>query len=74
MELLKKIGIALLVIIFPLGLIYCIVHTLGKEISTFIGGISLVGIGVLLGIYIVEPQIILNFINKVIELLPFINT
>lgn len=67
MTVFKKIGIALLVIIFPLGLLYCILHTLGKEFTTFIGGIALIGIGILVGIYIVEPQILCEMFNKFIE-------
>ena len=73
MKWLKQIGAMLLIIFFPVGLLCCLLHTLGKDFRCFIGGICLVGIGILIGIYIVEPQIILNFKDKVIELLPFIN-
>ena len=71
MATLKKIGLALLVIVFPLGLIYCIVHTLGKEFSTFLGGICLLMIGILIGIYIVEPQILCELLNNIIEFFAF---
>lgn len=65
MEKHKKIGTTLLIILFPLGILYCIIHTLGKEFSTFVGSIFLLGIGILIGIYIVEPQVILDFVDKV---------
>lgn len=73
METLKKIGVALLVIIFPLGILYCMLHTLGSKFITFMGGIFLLATGILIGIYIVEPQILCDFFNKVIGYLPFIN-
>lgn len=73
MESLKKIGIALLVIIFPLGILYCMLHTLGGKFISFMGGIFLLGTGVILGIYIVEPQMFYDFFSKVIGYLPFIN-
>lgn len=73
METLKKLFSILMVIIFPLGILYCVIHTLGREFSTFLGSIFLLGIGILVGIYIVEPQILCDLLNKVIEYLPFIN-
>lgn len=71
METLKKIGIALLVIIFPLGILYCILHTLGNKFITFIGGICLLVIGGIIGIYIVEPQILCELFNNIIGYLQF---
>lgn len=55
---LKKLQTILLIIIFPLGVLYCILHTLGYDLCTFLGSIFLLAIGILLGIYIVEPQLI----------------
>ena len=76
METLKKIGITLLTIIFPLGILYCMLHTLGKSFITFLGGIFIGGICFLIGMYvmyIVEPQIFCDFFTKVTEYLSFIN-
>lgn len=46
----------ILIILFPLGIIYCILHCLGKDFVSFIGGLLLCGIGVLVGIYITDPE------------------
>lgn len=60
----------LAVIFFPLTAIYCIIHTLGKEFSTFIGGLLLVMIGFGLGIYFYSqfPTEISNFLSNVKEI------
>lgn len=71
METLKKIGTTLLVIFFPLGILYCVIHTLGREFSTFLGSIFLLGIGILVGVYIVEPQILYGLFDRIIGFLPF---
>lgn len=74
METLKKIGIALLIIFFPIGIMYCVMHTLGKSFVTFLGGVFLVSIGIVLGMYIVEPQLITGFFQNVVSWLPFNKT
>lgn len=54
------------IILFPLIMVYCIGKSLfGNKISGFFGSIFLVGIGIVVGIAIVEPQAISEFIYKV---------
>lgn len=60
-----KLVKVLLIIFFPLGIVYCLIHTLGKDFSCFIGLICAVGIGILLGIYIGKPEIIQNALETV---------
>jgi hypothetical protein len=65
METLKRIGILLLIIFFPLGILYLLIHTLSRDFRSFLGSLLLVGVGVLIGVYIFEPQIILNILNYI---------
>lgn len=57
----KKIFKVLLIILFPLGIIYCIGQNLfSKNFAGFLGAIFILGGGVLLGIYIKDPQFFIN--------------
>lgn len=72
MKTLSRIKNVILIVLFPLGISYCIFHTLGKDFATFLGGVFLLGTGVLLGIYIVEPQLVLSWWNTAINWLSFL--
>lgn len=72
MKTLKKIGIALLIILFPLGMLYCLIHALGKDFICFIGCLLFCGCGILLGIYLVEPELITTWFQTFLGWLPFI--
>ena len=59
MDLLKKIGTILLVILFPLGILYCI----GKNLFTgnfasFLGGVFLFAVGFVVSIVLFRPDIV----------------
>lgn len=71
MEKLKKLGSNILLILFPLGMVYCIIHTIGKEFTTFLGSILIFGIGIVIGIQIVEPQLFSDFFARIGEWLTF---
>lgn len=59
----KKL-IWLLVIIFPVGIVYCLSKALfGNNFPTFLGVVFAIGIGILLGIYLVHPEFYINIIN-----------
>ena len=60
MEKLKKVMTIIMIAIFPLGMIYCVFHSMFKDFASFIGSIFLIGIGVVLGIYLVQPETIIN--------------
>ncbi len=63
METLKRIGALILIIFFPLGILYLLLHTLSRDFRSFLGGLILVGIGIAIGIYILNPQIFINIID-----------
>lgn len=65
MELLKKIGVWLLVIFFPIGIVYCILHTLGNKFITFLGGIFLLIIGVIISPYLFQNNEIIEFVSLI---------
>lgn len=67
MKTLKKILSVIMIIFFPLGIIYCLFHCLGKDFICFLGSIFMCAIGVLIGIYLVEPQILINLWEKVLQ-------
>lgn len=71
MDTLKKIITIILIILFPLGILYCMIHTIAKDFPSFLGGIFLVGAGIVLGIYIVKPEIVLGWWGYIVGLLPF---
>lgn len=54
----------ILIIFFPIGAFYCILKTLGTDFKTFIGGILLLATGVVLGIYLINPDIITGLIHN----------
>ena len=62
---LSKKLIIFLAVVFPIGAAYCILHTLGKEFTTFLGGLCLTGIGIFLGILIVRPELVQSWIDAV---------
>ena len=61
---LKKVLRTLLIIFFPLGILYCIGKALfGSSFSSFLGGIFLCGVGFVLAIYffrydLIEPIVV----------------
>jgi hypothetical protein len=67
----RKLGIILLIIFFPLGILYCLIHTLGRDFPCFLGGLFMCGIGVLIGIHIMDSNLIPDFIFYVLSLIPF---
>ena len=54
----KIILTVLMIILFPLGIVYCIGINLfaGKKFAAFLGGVLLFGVGMLLAIYLVRPE------------------
>ena len=68
MKVFKTILHILLVIFFPLGIIYAIIHTIAKDFTSFIGGICLVGVGVLIGIYLIKPDLIMNWLQWLLSI------
>ena len=60
----------LAVIFFPLTAVYCVIHTFGKEFTTFIGSLLILIVGVGLGIYfyIQYPTEISNFLSNIKEI------
>lgn len=66
----KKILRIILIILFPLGIVYCVLNSLlGNKFTGFLGIIFACGIGVVLGIYLIEPQVLVGILNKI----PFID-
>lgn len=72
MKTLKKIGTALLIILFPLGMIYCLVHALGKDFICFLGCLLFCGCGIVLGMYLANPELVIAWVKAVLGWLPFI--
>jgi hypothetical protein len=50
MKIIKKI----MVFLFPLGIVYCVIHALSKDLYTFLGSLIICLIGVGLGVYLAE--------------------
>jgi hypothetical protein len=71
----KKTVSKILWIIFPLGfallIIYSVIHTVGKTPITFIGALCILGIGIVIGIQIVEPQLFPIFFARIRKWLTF---
>lgn len=65
MDSIKKIVKMLLIIFFPIGILYCLLHTLGKDFICFLGALFIFGIGILVGIYIISPETIQQWIGVV---------
>lgn len=62
-----KLLLAIIAIIFfPITCIYCAIHTMGKELRTFIGSIVLCAIGFILSMYVFVPHILTNYWNIII--------
>ena len=70
MKTLKKIATILMIVLLPIGMIYCIGKNLfNGNFASFLGGISLFVIGFVLAIVLLRPDIvepIISFINKVV--------
>lgn len=67
----KKFLTILLIVFFPLGIIYCV----GKNLFTggfasFLGGVFLCGIGALLVIYFLRYDLVEPIINFITNLFP----
>ena len=71
MKNLNKILTIIMIILFPLGIIYCIGKNLFSDnFASFLGGIFIFILGVGLSIYYLRPDIlepILNFIRNLIN-------
>ena len=63
MVIIKKILTVLFLIIFPIGLIYTAIHTIGKSPITFIGSVVLVVLGIIAGAYFIPAEQVINIIN-----------
>jgi hypothetical protein len=57
--------VIILAILAPLGLTYLILHTMSRDFKCFLTVILTIGIGILLGIYIISPETILHWIDVV---------
>jgi len=66
----KKILTVLLIILFPLGMIYCIGIALfsdKRSFKTFIGIVLIFGIGILLGMYFIDHTVYDAIINWIVK-------
>ena len=63
----KKVGKILLILLFPLGIIFCIGRALftGKDFYSYLGMFFIFGLGVLLGIYLGNPEMVKGWINTI---------
>jgi hypothetical protein len=70
MKTLKKIATIIMIVLLPLGMIYCIGKNLfNGNFASFLGGVSLLVVGFVLAIVLLRPDIvgpIISFINKVV--------
>ena len=48
----------LLIILAPVGLAYLLLHTMSRDLKCFITVLLCIGIGILLGIWIISPETI----------------
>ena len=66
----KKIIKILLVVLFPLGALYCIGRALFNDsgFSGFFGCLLLAGAGILFGMYLVDPLIFQKAIAPIVDL------
>ena len=70
MKTLKKIATIIMIVLLPLGMIYCIGKNLfNGNFASFLGGVSLLVVGFVLAIVLLRPDIvepIISFINQVV--------
>ena len=57
--------IILMVILAPIGLSYLILHTMSRDFKCFLCVIFVLGIGILLGIYIISPETINHWLDVI---------
>lgn len=58
MKILKKIFSIIMVVFFPLSIMYCIMHALTKDFCCFLGCLFMVAIGFFVAVYVYEPQLL----------------
>lgn len=59
----KKVINTILIVLFPLGIIYCVFKNLfSGNFTTFLGGVFLFGLGMLLAIYLFRFDLIQTFL------------
>lgn len=63
----KRFWRIFLIILFPLGIVFCIGKALfsNKDFASFLGMILILGIGVLLGVYLGNPEMVNGWIQTV---------
>ena len=63
----KKIFRIFLIIMFPLGIIYCVGRALftGKDFASYIGMIFILGLGILLGVYFCNPEMVKGWLQTI---------
>lgn len=63
----KKFWRIFLIILFPLGIVFCIGKALfsNKDFASFLGMVLILGIGVLLGVYLGNPEMVNGWIQTV---------
>lgn len=63
----KKFWRIFLIILFPLGIVFCIGKALfsNKDFASFLGMILIFGIGVLLGVYLGNPEMVNEWIQTI---------
>ena len=68
---LKKIATIIMIVLFPLGMIYCIGKNLfSGNFASFLGGVCLFIVGFILAIFLLRPDIvepIINFIANFVK-------
>lgn len=63
----KRFWRIFLIILFPLGIVFCIGKALfsNKDFASFLGMILILGVGVLLGVYLGNPEMVNGWIQTV---------
>lgn len=64
----KKFLRILLIVLFPLGIVFCIGKALfsNKDFSSFLGVLIICGLGILLGFYIGQPETVEGWVQAVV--------
>lgn len=57
--------IILLAVLAPIGLAYLILHTMSRDFKCFLTVLLVLGIGILLGIWIISPETIAHWIDVI---------
>ena len=67
MKKLKKIKIILLIVFFPIAMVYCIGKALftGQGFASYLGMFFIFGLGTLLGVYLGNPEMVKGWFQAI---------